>query len=309
MKKKKHIIFNFFKSFFQLQLSKRLRPFDKKRLLKKWYKPSTLAQKSTDPVITWVGHATFLIQIAGINILTDPIFYNISPIFFRRITPPGINIKNLPKIDAIVISHDHADHMHRKTLSKLAKDNPFIFVPKGTGDRLARLGFKKITEHNWEDNSTISNVLKEKIVFTFLPATHWTGSNIFNIHKSMHGSWMIKHKNESIYFAGDSAYGKHFCEISQKFPDIGTALLPIGPIEPRHIAQSSHLDSIEAVKSFIDLKAKHLIPMHWGTFYFGMESFEEPIIRLKKCWENLEQQLKDKKLSIVKLGESRKISF
>ena len=128
MKQVNHLT-NFLKNFFLLKFSPRKRPLHRKEILKNWYQPATLFQNSSEPIITWIGQATFLLQVAGLNILTDPIFFHLSPLFFRRLIPPGIAIEKLPSIDAIIISHDHADHMHKKTLKKLAHHNPVVLAP------------------------------------------------------------------------------------------------------------------------------------------------------------------------------------
>lgn len=300
-----NILINFLKNFFLLKCSRRERPKSKWEILQKWYKPAKPLYKSIDPVITWIGQSTFLLQVAGINILTDPIFFHISPLFFRRLLPPGIPLGGLPNIDVIIISHDHADHMHKKSLLRLVRYNPLVLVPKGLYKRIKKLGFKNVVEHAvWDTHK----MLKDKLKFTFLPASHWSGCNIFNVNKSKYGSWMIEHNKESIYFAGDTSYSSHFKEIAKKFT-IGTALLPIGPLEPRQLVKHAHLDPEEAVQAFVDLKAQRFIPMHWGTFDFGLEKFEEPITKLKFWWNTKKDLLFRKKLSILKFGKSKNLTY
>jgi L-ascorbate metabolism protein UlaG (beta-lactamase superfamily) len=212
--------------------------------------------------------------------------------------PPGIPIKNLPKIDVVAISHNHIDHMDKRSLLAIKHHNPIILVPKGDGRWFSRKKFENVIENKWGDSHTIKNVK-----LTYLPASHWTGRGFFDYNKSICGSWMIDDSYHKIYFAGDSSYDKHFCEIAQEFPSIKTALLPIGPIEPRSGVEHAHLDSTQALQAFIDLQAKQFIPMHWGTFQFGAEEFEVPIKILEEIWKKEEANLDGKKLLILKFGQ------
>lgn len=316
-KRREHIV-HFLKNFVHVRLNKK--PIKNlKSIIKKWHHPTKPLESSNEPLITWIGHSTFLIQVAGINILTDPLFFPIS-FFFPRLIPPGIKIDALPIIDMILISHDHRDHLEKQSIIHLAKHNPIALVPKGLGKRLARWGLKKVVEHSWGDNYTITTDKKKTLSCTFLPASHWAGSNIFNMNRSQYGSWIIEANEESdaenkettnkssIYFAGDTSYDNHFKEIAQQFSSIDGALLPVGPLEPRHLVEHAHLDVKQALQAFIDLKAKQFIPMHWGTlFHFGTEDFEEPIDLLKTWWQRQEEKLKNKTLKILKFGKAEKL--
>lgn len=269
-------------------------------ILKAWHGPSKPVGNSFEPTITWIGQATFLIQIGGLNILTDPIFFKPS-IFIKRLTKPGITLDSLPKIDVILVSHNHPDHMNKKSLLELKKHRPMILIPKNTRSSFLNKNFEKIIENKWDDKQIITSKSGQRISLTFLPAKHWSGTNIFNINKSLHGSWMIEHNNKSIYFAGDSSYENHFKEIGQKFKNIDTALLPISPTDPGH---HGHMSSKEVVQAFLDLQAKQFIPMHWGTFQIGSENFEDPIAHLKANWGLQEKNLQSKKLTLLKFGQS-----
>jgi len=201
----------------------------------------------------------------------------------------------------ILISHNHPDHMNRKSMLELKKHSPMVLIPENTRSRFLNKNFEKIIENKWDDKQIITSNSGQKISLTFLPAEHWTGTNIFNINKSLHGSWMIEHNNNSIYFAGDSSYTNHFKEIGEKFKNIGTALLPISPTDPGH---HGHMSSKEVVQAFLDLNAKQFIPMHWGTFQIGSENFEDPITHLKANWGLQEKNLQSKKLTLLKFGQS-----
>jgi L-ascorbate metabolism protein UlaG (beta-lactamase superfamily) len=261
-------------------------------------------KKSFVPTITWIGHSTFLIQFLNKNILVDPIFGNMS-FLFKRILPPGITLKNLPKIDYVLISHNHSDHMELKSLIYIRDKNPdmVMLVPEGNYDFLKKYGFKNIVERRWWENFNVQ-VDSFKIIFTFLPAVHWSFGGIFNRNKSLWGSWMLECDNfYTIYFAGDTAYSDHFKVISEKFKNIDLALLPIGPCNIRRWVKNSHLNSEESLKAFIDLKAKEFIPMQWGTFYMGTDSLYEPLGILNFHWNKNLNKLKNLNLRTLKFGQ------
>jgi L-ascorbate metabolism protein UlaG (beta-lactamase superfamily) len=269
--------------------------------LKDWYTPSIPEFSSEILKITWIGHSSFLIQIMGLNILIDPIFFDLM-LLYKRVIKPGIDIKNLPKIDFILISHDHADHLDYKSLLELKKFNSKILIPKGTINWFNKNNFINIKEFDWWQDF-IFNFKNKIIKFSFLPAVHWSGRKYAQINKSCWGSWMISANNKNIFFAGDTAYDKHFIDIAKDF-EIDVALLPIGPVEPRNIVKHSHMDSIEAVKAFIDLNAKNFIPMHWGTFKVNLDNFYLPVKKLYSCWQEHEYNLKTKNLCVLKFGQS-----
>jgi len=269
--------------------------------LEAWMCRETPKSSSIEPVIIWIGHATFLIQINGLNILTDPVFFNLEkmPILFKRRVHVPFGIDKLPKIHAILISHSHQDHMDKPTLLALKKDQPHIFVPHGKKNWFVKHDFKHVTELEWWQSADMNGVK-----LTFLPAVHWTGREIFDINKSLWGSWMLEVLDKKIYFAGDTAYGPHFTMIKEKFGPIDIALMPIAPNEPRHFINHVHLSAQDAIKAFIDLGAHDFIPMHWGTFESGLDTFIDPINLLQKYWQEKKSDLENKKLHIVKFGEA-----
>ncbi|KKQ32690.1 MAG: hypothetical protein US49_C0006G0141 [candidate division TM6 bacterium GW2011_GWF2_37_49] len=288
-----------------------------KYLLKKNNKKSVLAElngwkdlsnslvdsiKSQDQFsVTWIGHSTFLIKLADTTILTDPIFFNVSK-FFPRYADAAFTIDKLPKIDFVLISHNHRDHFDLPSLRLIeTRDKPTFLVPLGDAKLLKKNGFVNVFEKHWWD---VHSCPKSMFEFTFLPAVHWTGRGPFDINKSLWGSWMLQMNGFKIYFAGDSAAGSHFCKIGKRFEGIDVALMPIGPCYPREFMAESHLDSHEAVQAFLDLGANHFIPMHWGTFKSGFESVLHPIEVLQLLWLDKNEMLKGKMLSILKFGQT-----
>jgi L-ascorbate metabolism protein UlaG (beta-lactamase superfamily) len=262
-----------------------------------------------DVMISWIGHATFLLHVAGKTILTDPVFGSISYFFtFQRLTPPGIALENLPPIDVVLISHNHPDHMDEVTLQALKKAyNPLFLVPKGDKFWFTRRGFKRVEECMWWDKYPLSR----QINITFLPAIHWSRRGLFDHNRSLWGGWMIEAQvpeTRTIYFAGDTAYGTHFRAIADSYPSIDAALLPISPAEPRALMHCSHLNPEEAGKAFLDLSARCMIPMHWGAFRLGTEPALEPIHRLIAWWQAHQHRMENKHLSCLKMGESLVLS-
>lgn len=272
----------------------------RKEDIEPWLGFSEIAEKSQELSITWIGHSTFLIQIGGYNILTDPIFGNLP--LFRRITPPGIALHTLPPIDFVLISHNHRDHMDADTLKELFKRNPSLtfLVPQGDAHWFKKRGIRNVKEHMWWDEQSYHSFMPLKL--TFLPAFHWSQRGFFDFNRSLWGSWMIECHGKRLYFAGDTAYASHFKVIGEAFPLIDIALMPIGPCEPRTWMTHAHVSAEEAGQAFIDLGAHHFIPMHWGTYYFGLDTFDLPYKRLSAWWHA--QNMHTKKLCVLKIGES-----
>ena len=267
----------------------------------KWNAPSIPVENSEDLKITWIGHSSFLIQINNINILTDPIFYDLDKSIYPRKTTVGIDPKNLPKkIDVILISHNHRDHMDEPSLKFLAqKDKKTVcLVPKGDIKTMKNFGFTSINEFIWWQTIEIENVK-----LTFLPAIHWSSRGVFDLCTSLWGSWMISSEKQSVYFCGDSAYGKHFTKIAAKYPNIDVALMPIGPVNPSE-CRNSHMDATEAIQAFADLKAKFFIPMHWGTFGLGPDRFDTSITLLNQKWTERFKENQNQKLLLLKFGQT-----
>ena len=231
----------------------------------------------------WIGHATFLIKNNDITVLTDPIFSNrASPVGFlgpKRLIPPAISIKDLPKIDVIVISHNHYDHLDINSLRKIQKrfPNVKILVPKGDLKLLKNYQIINGYEFIWWEDKIISNTK-----FTFTPAQHWSARGLRDRNKSLWGSWFIKNDNKNIFHAGDTGYSKDFVEIKNKLGPVDFAMIPIGAYDPEWFMSYSHVTPEEALNISIDLEAKKSIGMHWGTFILTDEPVLEPRERLKK---------------------------
>ncbi len=267
-----------------------------------WITPMSFDQNKSDISIMWLGHATFLMRLGGLTIMIDPVFFDVSHLLPRYVFVP-IDLEQIPPVDVVLISHDHRDHLDIDSLRVLNRHaKPLILVPEGTKQFLNKHGFDNVAEFSWTDAKVISTERGE-IKFTFLSAIHWTGRGFFDINKALWGSWLIEHKDQRVYFAGDTAYGPHFSHIRKMTGPITVAIMPIGPNEPHEKLLDSHMCAYEAVRAFIDLGAEHFVPMHWGTFKVNMDSFLLPVKRLKEAWRANQKKLHDKQLHIMTFGQ------
>lgn len=239
-------------------------------------------------VVTFVNHATFLIQVDGINILTDPIWAKrASPFSFagpKRAHEPGIAFEALPKIDIVIISHNHYDHMDAETINKLEqKDSPKFIVPLANFEKMKSFGAKNIIELDWWEPI----VLNENLKITLTPSRHWSARSLWDKCESLWGSFFIETKKNKIYFAGDTGYGPHFLETFKRMGAPDLALLPVGAYEPRWFMKDAHVNPEEAVIAHMDLQAKHSIGMHFGTFKLTDEAIDTPLKDLQMAKEKL----------------------
>jgi L-ascorbate metabolism protein UlaG (beta-lactamase superfamily) len=220
--------------------------------------------------LTWIGHASFLIQTPQHNILIDPNWANWL-IVIRRLKRAGLAIHDLPDINLVLITHAHFDHLNRRTLRAIAEKQPII-VPEGVTNLVHDLGFEQVHEMKWWDEWT-----HEGLKITFTPAKHWGARVLHDSHRG-YGGFMVEYEGRRIYHCGDSAYFPGFKEIGERLsPEI--ALLPIGAYEPPSF-RDVHMGPEEAVRAFQELRAKTFVPMHFGTYRMSYEPMHEPAQRL-----------------------------
>jgi len=222
--------------------------------------------KRQQVAITWIGHASFLIQFTDLNVLIDPNFANWL-FLLKRIKRSGLRIRDLPPIDLVLLTHAHFDHFHKPTLRKLP--HPKIGVmPWGVGDLAQNLGFSRVIELDWWESFS-----QRDWKVTFTPSQHWGARTLADHHRG-YGGFVLEHQGRKIYHAGDSAYFDGFKQIGEKLsPEI--ALLPIGAYHPESFRRV-HMGPDEAVKAFRDLRARRMVPMHYGTFRLSFEAMDEP---------------------------------
>ena len=230
------------------------------------------------PSVTWIGHATLLVQIGGLNVLTDPHWGDrTSPVSFagpRRLIRPGIRFEDLPRIDAVVISHDHWDHLDEATVARLARDHRARFyVPLGLGAWFKERGMDNVVEMDWWQRQQLRGV-----TFVCTPAQHSSGRYLHDQNERLWASWVIEGNGKRVFFAGDTGYSHVFRDIA-RLGAVDLALIPIGGYSgwKRH---PNHVSPEEAVQVFEDVGARLMVPMHWGTFDLNREPIDEPPTRL-----------------------------
>ena len=245
------------------------------------------ADLSKDPVLRgirvfWVGHATALIQTPTLNIITDPVvFDSIGPELFptKTVTNPGVALGGLPRIDVILISHNHYDHLDLKSIHAIVDQQksspPTVLVGLGIGNLLKKEGISSYSELDWDQSVTVKDTK-----FVFLEAIHTSRRGIWDTNKTLWGSFLIESAEGRIYFAGDTAYGKHFKHIYEKYGAPKLSLLPIGAYEPRWFMYRMHMNPDEAVLAHIDLHSEHSIAIHFGLLDMAAESYEAPVTEL-----------------------------
>jgi L-ascorbate metabolism protein UlaG (beta-lactamase superfamily) len=223
--------------------------------------------------LTWIGHASFLLQTRDTNILIDPNWSKWLKVI-KRLKRPGFEIHHLPSIDYVLVTHAHFDHLDRRTLRRVAADQPII-VPNGVGNLVHRLGFHIVHElDEWQ------SVEFDGLKISLTPAHHWGARFLADRHRGF-GGFIIGMDGRTVFHCGDSAYFPGFKEIGDRHK-IDIALLPIGAYDPP-TGREVHMNPEQAVQAFIELGAKMLIPMHYGTFRLGFEPLDEPPARLLKA--------------------------
>ena len=221
--------------------------------------------------VTWIGHASFLVQMGGQNILIDPNWARWLGII-KRVREPGVPLVDLPKIDLVLVSHAHHDHLHKSTLKRIASRQPII-VPEGVGKIVQRCGFSDVIELKHWEQQTIGDLL-----ITLTPAQHWGARYVHDTHRGFGGFIVTTAHGRTLYHCGDSAYYDGFGRIGDHSP-IDVALMPIGAYEAPS-GREVHMNPEEAILAFEELGAERMCPMHYGTFPLGREPIEEPVARL-----------------------------
>jgi N-acyl-phosphatidylethanolamine-hydrolysing phospholipase D len=264
-------------------------------------------------VLTWVGQSTFLVQIGGLNVLTDPMWSErASPFGFagpRRWVRPGIGLHDLPPIDVVVISHNHYDHLDARSVRSLTKRHPEArwLAPLGLGRPLRRWGAQAVAEMDWWEELGMHGVL-----FASVPAQHHSARTLGDRWRSLWCGWVIAaDEGKRIYFAGDTAYFPGFAGIGARYGPFDAALMPIGGYLPREYMKYLHLCPEESVRAFTELCAASpatpretvFVPMHWGTFKLSDEAMDEPPALLERAWRD--RGADPSRLWLLIHGESR----
>jgi L-ascorbate metabolism protein UlaG (beta-lactamase superfamily) len=261
--------------------------------------------------ITAVGHSTFLIQMDGLNILTDPVWSErCSPVSWagpRRRSQPGIRFEDLPSIDAVLVSHNHYDHLDQSTLARLAKNGtPRSLVPLGNRDLVREAGIPAVDELDWWQSTPLSSEVK----VTLVPAQHFSSRSLWDRNRALWGGFLISGPSGNIYFSGDSGYGPHFLEIARRFSPIRVAILPISPYQPQSSDKPSadyrlrvHMRPREAVQAHLDLGAPVSVAAHFQVFQLGPDGFDDAVQELAATLKK--GDLNPDAFIALKLGQSQ----
>ncbi len=239
-----------------------------------------LQRNRTENTVTWIGHSTVLLQMGALNVLTDPVFgKRASPLSWwgpKRRTEPGLTIAELPKIDVVVISHDHYDHLDEASVKAiLARDDPQFVVPLGIDMLLREWGARRVVGLDWWQATHVDS-RTSGIDVMLVPTHHWSQRTLFDRNKRLWGGFVLDALDFKVFFAGDTAYDGTFRQIGELFGPFDLALIPIGSYQPRDFMAPQHVDPAEAVKIHQDVQAEQSIAIHWGTFDLALEQLDDP---------------------------------
>ena len=254
--------------------------------------------------VTWLGHMTAMLRIDGKVILTDPWFTSyatpLPPFGPKRYVAPGLKLVELPKVDFIVISHNHYDHLDLATISNIPnKKEITAIVPLGIGEYFRDAGYEQVVELDWEETITVG-----KIKYTALPVIHWSKRSVLYTNDTLWAGWAITGESGiRVYFGGDAEYGPVYADMGKRYGGFDLSLLSIGAFLPRIVMRGSHCIPEECIRIGVDLKARNHLAMGWGTVRLGDESNEETVRRFYSGAKQL--GIRDENVWIMKIGETR----
>jgi N-acyl-phosphatidylethanolamine-hydrolysing phospholipase D len=268
----------------------------------------------TDATATWIGHSTVLLQMGGINVLTDPVFsqraFPVQWMGPRRVMDPALPIDALPPLDVLLLSHNHYDHLDKAAVKRIARTHPRAtwFVPLGLGAYLQPWGVRDIVELDWWQQATLGD-----LHVTATPARHFSARRFGDRNRSLWCGFAFELNGKRAYFAGDTAYHPEFGEIGARCGPFDFVMIPIGAYDPRWFMHIVHVDPEEAVQIYENLVAPHtgkphplMLGIHWGTFGLTDEPMDEPPRRTLARWR--EKGLDDARLWIARFGETRRLA-
>lgn len=260
--------------------------------------------------ILWIGHASTLVQFEGISVLTDPVFSDRCGLYSKfgpkRFRPSPVTVRELPKIDAVIISHSHYDHLDQGTVRDLYGrfgDGLKWFVPIGNLNWFAKNGCTNVEEMTWWQESKFSTAEGNEFTFVCTPCQHWSNRGLFDRCKTLWSSWVIRGQSHSFFFGGDTGYCEAFKEIGEAYGPFTAAAIPIGAYKPRDCLKPQHVDPEEAVKIHQDVKSQSSVGIHWGTFTLTYEHYLEPPLKLKQVLEA--EGLKEDAFITLRHGEAK----
>ena len=288
-----------------------------KKFADDWSTPvdhARLAQRQIAPVVTWLGHVTILLQVAGLNILTDPTLADFAGPYGRlgapRRVPAPLHAADLPPIDVVLISHNHYDHLCDATIAQLVASGqtPRFFVPLGLKAWFDARSIAKVVELDWWDGIELLPDLR----LSFTPSQHWSRRTPFDTNATLWGGFTLEWQGPKsavwrFLFPGDTGYSDDFKEIRRRIGQVDFLALPIGAYLPRDFMKSMHVNPDDAVRLMLDLEAKQAMGVHWGTFMLTNEAFDDPPKDLLTACR--QHQLAPERIWLMKHGETRAIAL
>lgn len=247
------------------------------------------------PRATWIGHSSFLASLAGASVLIDPVFSRKIGLLVPRHGEPGLEPADLPPLTALLVTHNHYDHLDAPSIEVLPRTLPVV-APLGLGAWFRRRGFTSVRELRWWER-----VSAGPIEVTFVPARHWSRRRPTDTNRSLWGGFVVSGGGRTLYHAGDTGWFDGFREIAARVPAIDLALLPIGAYEPAWFMEPHHMNPEQAIEAHRILGARAMAPMHWGAFQLTDEPLREPVERLRRAWT---ERTPDGKLHVLAVGES-----
>lgn len=254
--------------------------------------------------VTFINHSTVLLQFDGLNVLTDPIYeQRVSPVQFagpERNGPPGIRFEDLPKIDVLLLSHNHWDHLEIGTVSRLcARDQPTVICPLGVKAFLEKEGCQNVIELDWRQ----SRAVNDRTTVHCVPAQHFSGRGLFDRNGTLWAGYVLANaRTGNLYFAGDSGYGPHFRTIGDAYGPMRLALIPIGAYKPNWFMSPVHCNPAEAVQIHQDVGSEQSVAIHFGTFPLADDGETEPVADLSRALR--EKNVPADRFRALKTGES-----
>ncbi|HZZ92618.1 MAG TPA: MBL fold metallo-hydrolase [Usitatibacter sp.] len=267
-----------------------------------------IRENRAQPLVTWIGHASFLLQLAGVNILIDPQFSErASPVAFagpRRVVPLPLEMSELPRIDVVLITHNHYDHLDRASVKALAAQDggsPRFLVPLGLAEWFRAEGLERVEEHDWWQAAR-----ERGVSFTLVPVQHWSKRTLWDTNRTLWGGWVIEGGGLRIVHAGDLGLSRDARDIGARAGPFDLALIPIGAYAPRWFMKTMHVDVADALQVRHDLRAARAVGMHWGTFeHLTDEPMDEPPRELERL--RREAGLERTDFDVMTIGETRDI--
>jgi L-ascorbate metabolism protein UlaG (beta-lactamase superfamily) len=246
--------------------------------------------------LTWIGHSSFLCGLGSTRFLIDPVFADHAGTLYPRFGAPGLAARDLPEVEAILLTHNHYDHLDSGAVRAVGPDVPVV-APLGMGGWLRRHVRRSVHELGWWQSVELDD-----LTVTLVPARHWSRRGVLDTNRALWGGYVVEGDRHSVYHAGDSAWFDGFQEIGRRFPGLSAALLPIGAYEPAWFMEHFHMNPEQAGRAFLELGAQTLVPMHWGSFQLADEPLCEPAERIRAWWHGHAPE--NRRLAVIAIGET-----